>query len=1160
MSNTLETIAEYIAKALLPLLEALEVDDDILGLVEELGYVLPSVPPSLKNLQSASEDTLSTLNLLEEAQEALVDGEGSEENLLIAFGALALNVTILVMAIHDLDDQLRTELPSDFVSATNIADDFEERLLNRALSEAITDTLPLLHAILFLLGVVDVVFHEEDVSKHQPEFELYQIYWERFLQALTDPAALFRDVYGWGSPELDVERLFEAIEGISFQLLTVPEVDYPDNDFIAAVAPGVIIPAEEGPEPQLLVPILDSDLIDFSILVYPLPTASASEAQGLAITLVADGTVSETIPLAQNLSLLIESSINLNSGLALALRPDQPIAVMSNVLDAGTVSQIVTGRVSLKLQYASGLENDPLTLLSIPGGSRLEVGQLYLSSGVGMGANNSLDFFVEAGLLDGRFILSAAESDGFLANILPEDGFQAAFELIVGWAHDEGLYFQGSATLEINLPTHISIGPIEIQGLYIIIPITGDEIPIEISSAISANLGPLKATVERLGVKAAFQITGNGGNLGPLDLQLGFKPPNGVGLAVDAEVVKGGGYLFFDFDKEEYAGALELVFSGFLTLKAIGLITTRLPDGSKGFSLLIIITAEFGTGFQLGFGFVLLGVGGLLGLNRTMKLEPLTEGVRTGAIESVMFPKDVIENAPRIISDLRKFFPPEEGIFLIGPLAKLGWGTPALITLSLGIIFEIPGNIAILGVLKVVLPDEKAPLLVLQVAFIGAIEFDKQRAYFFAGIFESRVLFITLEGEMGVLVAWGDAADFVVSLGGFHPQFTPPPLPFPSPKRVSLNILNESWGRIRVMGYFAVTSNTVQLGARAELFFGFSEFKIEGHLAFDALFQFDPFFFIIEISCGVSLKVFGIGLFSISLKFSLEGPTPWRAKGYGKLKILFFSIKANFDFTWGEKKDTSLPPIEVLPLLVGELEKLSNWKAQLPASSHLLVSLRKLEEEAEALVLHPVGTLTVTQRAVPLDLRLDKVGNQKPSDGKRFYLDVASGLTKVGDREEPFAIAQFQDFKDAEKLSQAPFQPEDAGLELAVSDQSFATGKAVKRNIRYETHIIDTDFQFVFIALFNFVNRLFTHFLNGSVVTKSVVSQHYRRQFQPFEEKIVIKAEQFVVASTVNNQAVSRQAVFNSEAKAHEFMQAEIARGASRRDLLHVIPADEVSQ
>ena len=86
-----------------------------------------------------------------------------------------------------------------------------------------------------------------------------------------------------------------------------------------------------------------------------------------------------------------------------------------------------------------------------------------------------------------------------------------------------------------------------------------------------------------------------------------------------------------------------------------------MPDGSQGFSLLIIITAEFGPGIQLGFGFTLIGVGGLLGLNRTMRLEPLVEGVRTGAINSIMFPRDVVANAPRIISDLRTFFPPQRG-------------------------------------------------------------------------------------------------------------------------------------------------------------------------------------------------------------------------------------------------------------------------------------------------------------------------------------------------------------------------------------------------------------------------------------------------------------------------------------------------------------------
>src|SRR5207249_2934696 len=171
----------------------------------------------------------------------------------------------------------------------------------------------------------------------------------------------------------------------------------------------------------------------------------------------------------------------------------------------------------------------------------------------------------------------------------------------------------------------------------------------------------------------------------------------------------------------EYAGVLELVVADFLSLHAIGLITTKMPDGSSGFSLLVIITAEFGAGIQLGFGFTLLAVGGLLGLNRTMLLHPLMEGVRTGSINSIMFPQNVVANAPRIISDLRAIFPPQNGIFLIGPMAKLGWGEPTLVSLSLGVIIEIPGNIAILGVLKVALPAPDAPLLLLQVNFAGAI-------------------------------------------------------------------------------------------------------------------------------------------------------------------------------------------------------------------------------------------------------------------------------------------------------------------------------------------------------------------------------------------------------------------------------------------------------
>src|SRR5262249_56687750 len=214
------------------------------------------------------------------------------------------------------------------------------------------------------------------------------------------------------------------------------------------------------------------------------------------------------------------------------------------------------------------------------------------------------------------------------------------------------------------------------------------------------------------------------------------KPPTGVGLSIDAGVVSGGGYLSIDPDRGQYAGVLQLTIADFLSVTAIGLIETKMPDGSDGFSLLIIITADFGAGIQLGFGFTLLAVGGLLGLNRGMLFQPIMDGVRTNAISSVMFPQDVIANAPRIISDLQAFFPAQEGTFLIGPMAKIGWGEPTLVTLSLGVIIEIPpGDIAILGILKLALPADELAILVLQVNFAGAIEVDKQRIYFFASLF-----------------------------------------------------------------------------------------------------------------------------------------------------------------------------------------------------------------------------------------------------------------------------------------------------------------------------------------------------------------------------------------------------------------------------------------
>ena len=714
------------------------------------------------------------------------------------------------------------------------------------------------------------------------------------------------------------------------------------------------------------------------------------------------------------------------------------------------------------------------------------------------------------------------------------------------------------------LPTHVVLGPVEIQSICFAARLFDpDPITLELSAGLKFALGPLTAVVERMGAAGSFKFPpGADGNAGPVQFDLSFKPPEGVGLSLDAGAVRGGGYLFFDPEAHEYAGVMQLNVLEIVSVSAIALITTRMPDGSDGFSLLVIITVEFAPGIQLGLGFTLVGLGGLVGLNRTMLLEPLMLGVKTGTINSIMFPQgDIVANAPRIISDLRAIFPPFEGRFLIGPMAKLGWGTPTLVSVSLGVIIEIPGNVAIIGVLRLNLPAPDAPLILVQVAFAGAIEFDRQRLFFFATLFESRIIFIPLDGGMGLLLGWGNDPTFVFTVGGFHPRFVPPPLPFPSPARVALTVLNTPTASVRLEAYLAVTSNTAQVGAQAQIRFGFDDFGIKGHLGFDALFQFSPFYFVIDANVSLSLDIFGLDVMSVRVDLNLQGPTPWRARGTGHVSFLFFSFSADFDVTWGDRAETTLPPIVIVPLLKAELDKRENWTASLPAGNRLLVSLRGGTETANELVMHPLGAVRISQRLLPLGLHLDKIGTQKPADAKRFELLVTGGgLAALGAATEKFAMAQFVDMDDAEKLSKPSFEPGDGGLELSAAGAQLRTSHMARRVVRYEVILIDGEFR-LHQRKSSFSTGLFAHHLLGSAITASSLSDAYQKKLDPFgTDKVTVAGESYTIADSDTNKPFGgAKKTFASEAAARDHLATMAAADPAGAANLHVIPAWEAA-
>ena len=1130
--GTFEAIAIGIASFFSPLKDDME-NGRARVLLAQMGLVLPSSVDGVSSFQNAISQIILAAGLIPELTEELINAiDAKDEQIILAKGGeLALKAMDIVEGVSTTASAIRN-LGGATGIPVNKLNDFADKLPKRLIDYLIVRNLekaPIIPELLEFIGII-----ERNVKNLEPsdlelnEFTEYIFSIDNATAFINSPLEELKTRYDWGKNTFDGSKIFSTMQSL------LGKVGFP-----------AIV--DESVSPLVL------DLIIAEL------TVTNDQPKGLVIEFKENIDIDQAIPFNQGGDWQIEANISsdISPNTALTIRPDGTI-----IFDPPNPAS--DNEYGLKFT-ALKADNTAFIVFGQPNASRIEVREFIaaITSNLNFDSESRAEAALNVGgkINGGKVFVDTSNGDGFINNILSGIKIESDFDLGIGVTSNEGLYFNGSSSLEIQLPTHLNLGPIDIDALTFSVGIDGSEFPIGISANIKAELGPLAVVVEEIGVIANLSVppSGTDGNLGPVNFDIGFKPPNGVGLSVDAGVVKGGGYLFFDFDKGEYAGAIELTFSEIVSLKAIGLITTKMPDGSDGFSLIIIITAEFGTGIQLGFGFTLLGVGGLLGLNRTMRLDALAEGVRTGSTENIMFPTNVVENAPRIISDLRSFFPVEQGKFLIGPMAKLGWGTPTLISISLGIIIEIPGNIAILGVLKIALPTEEAALIVLQVNFIGAIEFDKDRLWFFASMYDSRVLFITLEGEMGLLVGWGSESNFVSSVGGFHPAFNPPPLPFPNPVRISLNILNESWGRIRVMGYFAVTSNTAQFGARAELYFGVSAFNIDGHIAFDALFQFSPFYMIIQLSASLSVKVFGIGLFSVKVKMSLEGPSPWHAKGTGSISLLFWDIDVDFDFTWGEEKDTKLPPISVMPLLVAEYEKQENWKALVPANNTLFVSLKEIDDVAE-LVLHPVGSLQITQRAIPLKLTLDKFGTQKPDDANNFALETADNeLAKINDLKEKFAIAQFVDLKDAEKLSSPSYQLIEGGIELSVAGEQLATGKSVKRHIRYELITIDTNYKRGFKRFFGFITSLFNVFLRGNSVARAEVSYQTQKNLKPFDELIVVQEPGYSVVNSYNNTLYETTATFGSQAQAIEFMNSQINTQPELQEKLHVIPNHEIN-
>lgn len=798
---------------------------------------------------------------------------------------------------------------------------------------------------------------------------------------------------------------------------------------------------------------------------------------------------------------------------------------------------------------------------------------------IGKDANDN-GFFIEQKLdipLVGKFIPTSIDIPHLYMDTF--DGIRLTdAEFALEWEGLNGLeIFGGNGQIGAVIPVNKTIlDAFTIKNIRLLIednsPDPGNTLSVGIDATLT--IGPFAGVVENAGVQANVVVTNSGGNLGPVNVdQFKFKPPTGIGLSIDAKGFTGGGFISFDPDKGQYAGILELDFADSFAITAIALLTTKLPDGSKGLSLLVILTAEFATPIQLGYGFTLSAVGGLLGLNRTMVLEVLRTGVKDGSLDNILFPDNPVENATQLISDLRNAFPVDKGRFVFGPMAIIGWGTPNLIALEVGLLIEVPSpvRIAILGVIKAILPDEEAALIKLQINFLGTIDFGKKFITFDASIFDSRVLTFVLTGDMAFRLKYGSDPAFVLTVGGFHPDFkAPTDLGLPSLARLGVQIINTSAVKVGLESYFAVTANTVQFGAKIFFYAKVGPITAEGHLGFDVLFQFSPFYFVATLSAGVSVKWKKWTLMAVTLNGKLEGPTPWRIQGKATFTILkwdkTFNLKPK---EFGQSKNITYPTIDILPLLEEALNDDLNWDADIGQSPESLVSIKPIDDSV--FIINAKGALSVRQKVVPLGITIEKYGNKKPGGGNNYFTigSVSIGIetyTQGGGLQnikDSFAPAEYKNLSDSKKLSTPSFQNLCTGVSVTPAPSgNFEFGNhSVQKEVGYDTTLIDSDGAnpLLFVEFLEPTKRPIKqkHWraeVRGGAAGRSRRANRYRRIYGKSDQRVGVSQEKYAVVNVDDLLPYDAGAVKDSQIEAEEYMQELIAGNPTLRRKIQVTP------
>lgn len=341
-----------------------------------------------------------------------------------------------------------------------------------------------------------------------------------------------------------------------------------------------------------------SDAVVFQRLVLNLAADTYGKPATLALDILGTQTIPPTFVAAMLSAQATAAPINLGAALQLSFDPPN-MAFALALTGFGSVKQLAGGSPTLKLSASTAQSYK----FGADGGIHLSLQQPVFeidASEDSWGATFGVTGF--------EITIPKAIVGDLLGMFLPNSGIVLRGKLLFK-VDAAGLHFDGGVGLSAKWPDTVRLPGVVIHSLVTSVAASGSDFPVSATATVVVSLGPVTVTIEGFGIAQPLRLTTDGtGNLGLLDLQRpSFAAPSGIGVAIDASVVKGGGFLHLS--DTQISGALELsvaLGSVELSVQAFGVIERINGE----ISFIVVMSVTFAPPIEIFLGLTLNAIGG----------------------------------------------------------------------------------------------------------------------------------------------------------------------------------------------------------------------------------------------------------------------------------------------------------------------------------------------------------------------------------------------------------------------------------------------------------------------------------------------------------------------------------------------------------------------